>query len=128
SVGGDLSDADVSAAEALRPFYKDFIRSWTLQSTAALKLPSTVKLPLPDQRDQYVYFTEVLHDHFMANYEGYGSFTNETRTASKNETTQAQDDDDKSKDGDQSTTLITIDGIQFSLRRANVRWPRWGIR
>ncbi|KAE8185424.1 hypothetical protein CF328_g7549 [Tilletia controversa] len=123
SVGGDLSDADASAATVLLPFYEDYIRSWTLQSTAALKLPSTVKLPIPNQPDQYAYFTEVLHDHFFANYEGYGSFTNETHTASENETegssepTQEQDDSDKSKKGDQSsTTLISNDGTEITLR------------
>ncbi|CAD6913482.1 unnamed protein product, partial [Tilletia laevis] len=127
SVAGDLTGADISAAEALQPFYDDYIRSWTLQSTSPIDRPSTVKLPLPDQRDQYVYFTEVLHDHFMANYEGYGTFTSDTHTASKNETMQAQDDSDKSKNGDQSTTLILNDGTEVPLRR-NVRWPRWGIR
>ncbi|CAD6886372.1 unnamed protein product, partial [Tilletia laevis] len=117
SVAGDLTGADISAAEALIPFYKDYIRSWTLRSTSPIDRPSIVKLPLPDQRDQNVYFTEVLHDHFSADYEGYGTFTSETHTASKNETTQAQDDSDKSKNGDQSTTLILNDGTEVPLRR-----------
>ncbi|CAD6967241.1 unnamed protein product [Tilletia controversa] len=123
SVAGDLTGADISAAEALIPFYNDYIRSWTLRSTSPIDRPSIVKLPLPDQRDQYVYFTEVLHDHFSADYEGYGTFTSETHTASKNETMQAQDDSDKSKNGDQSTTLILNDGTEVPLQR-NTRCER----
>ncbi|CAD6936881.1 unnamed protein product [Tilletia laevis] len=84
SVGGDLSDADISAAASLQPFFDNFVRTWTLQSTAALKLPSTVKLLLPNQTDQYAYFTEVLPDNFLPQFEGYGSFTNDTHTTSNN--------------------------------------------
>ncbi|CAD6973091.1 unnamed protein product [Tilletia controversa] len=114
SVGGDLSDTDISAAEASRTFYSDYIGSWALQSTVPIQLPSIVKLPLPDRRDQYAYFTEVLHDNFLDNYEGYGSFTNETHTSSKNET---EGDSDKSENGDQPTTLIFKDGTETHCQR-----------
>ncbi|CAD6951909.1 unnamed protein product [Tilletia caries] len=129
SVGGDLSLADISAAASLQPFFDNFVRTWTLQSTAALKLPSTVKLLLPNQTEQYAYFTEVLPDNFLPEFEGYGSFTNDTHTASNNA---SQPDPSremqKQDDSDEWTTIVGgSDGKEVTVLR-NVRWPRWGIQ
>ncbi|CAD6922017.1 unnamed protein product [Tilletia laevis] len=129
SVGGDLSDADISAAASLQPFFDNFVRTWTLQSTAALKLPSTVKLLLPNQTDQYAYFTEVLPDNFLPQFEGYGSFTNDTHTTSNNASWQDPSREmQKQDDSDKWTTIVGgSDGKEVTVLR-NVRWPRWGIQ
>ncbi|CAD6975419.1 unnamed protein product, partial [Tilletia controversa] len=129
SVGGDLSLADLSAAASIWPFYNDYVRTWTLQSTAALKLPSTVKLLLPNQTDQYAYFTEVLPDNFLPQFEGYGSFTNDTHTTSNNASWQDPSREmQKQDDSDEWTTIVGgSDGKEVTVLR-NVRWPRWGIQ
>ncbi|KAE8190427.1 hypothetical protein CF336_g5309, partial [Tilletia laevis] len=129
SVGGDLSLADLSAAASIWPFYNDYVRTWTLQSTAALKLPSTVKLLLPNQTDQYAYFTEVLPDNFLPQFEGYGSFTNDTHTTSNNASWQDPSREmQKQDDSDKWTTIVGgSDGKEVTVLR-NVRWPRWGIQ
>ncbi|CAD6957330.1 unnamed protein product, partial [Tilletia laevis] len=99
------------------------------QSTAALKLPSTVKLLLPNQTDQYAYFTEVLPDNFLPQFEGYGSFTNDTHTTSNNASWQDPSREmQKQDDSDKWTTIVGgSDGKEVTVLR-NVRWPRWGIQ
>ncbi|KAE8225146.1 hypothetical protein CF319_g2076 [Tilletia indica] len=132
SVGGDLSAADVTGAASIQPFFDDFVRTWTLQSTAALKLPSTVKLALPGQSDQFAYFTEVLPDNFLPDFEGYGSFSNDTRTSSNYAAVAQANSSWKPDSPDSWTTIIggggtDSDGEENTVLR-NVRWPRWGVQ
>ncbi|KAK0531898.1 hypothetical protein OC835_003530 [Tilletia horrida] len=124
SVAGDLSDTDTSRAETVLNYFEDFVRTWTLQSTAALKLPSTVKLALPDDSGQYAYFTEVESDYFSPTFEGYGSFSNETHTDSQG---LGWSDAVSSEADDSSLTFTAADG-KTNIQLRYIEWPRWGIQ
>ncbi|KAL9938947.1 hypothetical protein V8E36_001760 [Tilletia maclaganii] len=134
SVGGDLSDTDLAAAAALRPAFENFDRTWTLQSIAALKLPSIVKLALPDHRDQFAYFTEVLSDHFDPHFQGYGSFNEfainpvQGRSWSAEAAAELAQKRESNGSGNSPTFVVSeADGTTPIVRR-RVRWPRWGVQ
>ncbi|KAK0532115.1 hypothetical protein OC842_003409 [Tilletia horrida] len=124
SVAGDLSDTDIFRAKTVLTFFDDYVRTWTLQSTAALKLPSTVKLALPDDSAHYAYFTEVESDYFSPTFEGYGSFSNETHTDSQD---LGWSNVVSSQADASGLTFSDADGTSTTQLRY-VEWPRWGIQ